>query len=81
MNSFLKLITVGLILTALFLAACSTPPQPVGREQFQTTMNEAAEAEQTAEANQQEKRALENELARKEAELRALKDYERQLGL
>ncbi len=79
MRSFLKLITIGLVLTALFLSACATPPQPVTRDQYETALHEAIEAEETAESRLQEKRALEEELARKESELRALKDYERQL--
>jgi len=80
MKSFLKLITIGLVLATLILAACSTPPQPVSQEQYQTAYREAVETEATANSNLQEKKALEAELARKEAELRSLKDYERELG-
>lgn len=80
MKSLLKLATIALLLMIMLLAACSTPPQPVSREQYQTALNEATEAERTADQNLQEMRNLEAELARKEAELRSLKDYERQLG-
>lgn len=81
MKSFLKLITIGLILATLLLAACATPPQPVSRDQYYTALDEAIEAEETAEQNRQLREDLEDELARKEAELRSLRDYERELGL
>lgn len=81
MKSFLKLVTIGLVLATLLLAACSTPPQPVTRDQYQTAVREAAEAEATANSNLQLKKDLEAELTRKEAELRSLRDYERELGL
>ncbi len=80
MKSFLKLATMLLVVAAFFLGACAMSP-PVTDEQYHTALNEAIEAEQTADQNLQEKRRLEAELARKEAELRSLKDYERQLGL
>jgi len=81
MKGFLKLMIIGLVLATLLIAACSRPPQPVSQEQYQTAVREAREAETTANSNLQLKKDLEAELSRKEAELRSLRDYERELGL
>jgi septal ring factor EnvC (AmiA/AmiB activator) len=82
MRKTLKAITITLLLAfLLMIVACSTPPPPVSRDQLQTARNEAITAEESVNESLQEKRALEAELARKEAELRSLVEYERQLGL
>ena len=81
MKSYLKYVTLALIFAALMLSACSVRPQAVSRDQYYTALDEAVEAETTANNNLQRKNDLEAELARKEAELRSLIDYERELGL
>ena len=80
MNILSRTLTIAMLALVLLIVACAAPPPPVSREQLQTARNETLEAEEMASESTQEKRALENELARKEAELRSLRDYERQLG-
>jgi hypothetical protein len=80
MKSSLKLFTMGVFASSLFLAACSTPPQPVTRDQYQSATQEAFEAEQTAAKSLQERDQLKSEVSRKETELKSLKEYERVLG-
>lgn len=82
MSKSLKSITILLLFVAvIMITACSTPPPPVSRDQLQTARTEALDAEQIANESSQEKRDLENELSRRESELRSLRNYERQLGL
>jgi len=80
MKVLLRMLTIALLAMVMTIVACSTPPPPVSRDELQSARNEAIEAEELAESSTQERRDLENELARKEAELRSLRDYERQLG-
>lgn len=80
MQSYLKYVTLALVFTALLLTACSVSPPPISHEQYYTALDEVVEAETTANNNLQRKNDLEAELARKEAELRSLINYERELG-
>lgn len=75
------LLIVVVILTVLMVTACSTPPPPVSRVELDSARTETLAAEETASKSDREKKTLEDELARKEAELRSLQQYERQLGL
>ena len=80
MKVLVKPMTIVMLVAILTIVACSTPPPPVSRDNLQTTQQETIEAADMANQSMQQRKGLEAELSRKEAELNSLKDYERQLG-
>lgn len=79
MKNFYKVL-IGLILIAsVFLSACAPPPPPVTQDQLDTTDAEALKVEKEASQLKVEMNDLEEEVAVKKAELKSLKDYQKQL--
>ncbi|MCD4828074.1 MAG: hypothetical protein K8R90_01415 [Candidatus Cloacimonetes bacterium] len=73
----MKRILPIMILLILFAAACSKPP--VERDQFEQIQQETLTAEgETAEVKA-ERDGLQQQINQKNAELKALQDYQRQL--
>ncbi len=80
MKVIFRLTILAILAIMLTLVACSTPPPPVSQSELQAARSETLEAEESAASSDQELQELEAQLSRREAELRSLRDYERQLG-
>ena len=79
MKNFYKVL-IGLVLIAsIFLSACAPPPPPVTKDQLDTSEEEALAAEKEANELKMEMNDLEEQVAKRKAELESLKDYQKQL--
>ena len=78
MKNLVKIFVVVMVLSIL-LSACAPPPPPVTKVQLNTAKEEAIQEEEKADNLNNEMKALEAELAEQEAELKSLKEYQKEL--
>jgi len=78
MKNLVKIFVVVMVLSIL-LSACAPPPPPVTKVQLDTAKEEAIQEEEKADNLNNEMKALEAELAEQEAELKSLKEYQKEL--
>ena len=78
MKNLVKIFVVVMVLSIL-LSACAPPPPPVTKVQLDTAKEEAIQEEEKADNLNNEMKALEADLAEQEAELKSLKEYQKQL--
>ena len=78
MKNLVKIFVVVMVLSIL-LSACAPPPPPVTKVQLNTAKEEAIQEEEKADNLNNEMKALETELAEQEAELKSLKEYQKEL--
>ena len=78
MKNLVKILVVVMVLSIL-LSACAPPPPPVTKVQLNTAEEEAIQEEEKADNLNNEMKALEADLAKQEAELKSLKEYQKEL--
>ncbi|MCF7859067.1 MAG: hypothetical protein K9N07_07075 [Candidatus Cloacimonetes bacterium] len=78
MKNVIKVILLIVVLSIL-LSACAPPPPPVTKSQLNTAEDEAIQEEKKAETLNGEMKSLEAQLAKQEAELKSLKEYQKVL--
>ncbi|MDP8269472.1 MAG: hypothetical protein P9L97_12175 [Candidatus Tenebribacter davisii] len=78
MKRLLKILLVVMALSIL-LSACAPPPPPVTKGQLGTAETEAIDEEKKADELNTEMQSLEAKLAEEEAELKSLKEYQKEL--
>lgn len=79
MKNFYKVLIGFVLILSIFLSACAPPPPPVTKDQLETSDAEAIAAEKEASQLKMEMEDLEDQVATKKAELKSLKDYQKQL--
>ena len=79
MKNFFKLLIALVIIATFFLSACAPPPPPVSEDQLSNAEFQAVEAEKKADSLHNEMTELEKQVAAKEAELKSLQEYQKQL--
>ncbi len=80
MRSTFKLLVLSVLALSIFLTACAPPPPPVTKDQLIQAEMETKNAEEESEKLLAKKNQTEKILAQKEAELRSLKEYKKQIG-
>lgn len=78
-KTYLSLIGFSLLAMVLVLGCCAPPPPPVTKTQIEEVKATALYLEEQVAAQNAQIKALEKELAQKEAELESLQEYENQL--
>ncbi len=79
MDRKITLAMIAVIILTLLLSACAAPPPPVTQDQYNTSLQEAQDAEARADQLGKQKTSLSQEFSTKQSELNSLKGYQQEL--
>jgi hypothetical protein len=80
MKTAIRLVVALALLFTLALSACSTVKMTYAKPQLQQAQTDAANAETQAASLKTQRDDLSRQVAAKDAELKTLQDYQKQLG-